>query len=102
MSDEDPETTPIGNADWLVDFNLKLSKKYPICDNEGCADEAVRYYRHTCCNAVSLACEFHTNAVARYLIDMQNRGSMARCTFCKAYKIPTALITRPQDLRLTP
>lgn len=95
------ENEPIGNADWLVDFKIKLEDKYPVCDNEGCDEESVHYYRHTCCNSVSLACEFHTNAVARYLIDMQNRGSMAKCAFCKQYKIPTALITRPQKLRLT-
>jgi len=101
---------PIGNADWLREFNIHeslpdgtvriMSDNYPYCDYENCANEAMYYYRHQCCNTVSLGCELHTNGMMRLLIELHQNGTMAKCVFCKKHKIPLMLITRPQILAL--
>jgi hypothetical protein len=104
-----PDVTPIGNDDWIVKDGLvernSDGQTIPLsgaveCDNNECSEEATCYYRHQCCNYVSLSCEGHRAAVVRFLMSMQQRGEIVRCFFCKTNKIPITLITRPQSLRL--
>jgi hypothetical protein len=104
------EFKPIGNSDWIVEYNLVEldadGQQVPLrsnveCDYKDCSNDAAFYYRTRCCNTVPLACEYHKNAVMRFLVTMQQSGEIIKCPFCKTNKIPLTLITRPQPLDST-
>jgi len=105
-----PDNKPIGNSDWIIEYGLVEldadGNQIPLtdrveCDYDQCGDGATFYYRHQCCNHVTLTCDLHKNMTITHLVRAQERGEVMTCAFCKKHKIPTMLITRPQPLRLT-
>lgn len=106
---DDSEFEPSkGDPDWAADLLVTNMDNQAVplidridCDHVNCLDPAAGYYRHMCCNTVVLACTGHCNGILRYLLELNQRGNLAKCIVCARFKPPLMLITHPQPLGLT-
>lgn len=88
---------PIGNSDWLKEYNLLLEDALP-CDSDDCDNEATCYAQVRCCGAVLIACYACMEKAVRLTEWMINRRRVITCAGCNERNAPKGWMTDPYKL----
>jgi len=90
---------PIGNSEWLGEFNLLLEDRVN-CDSAQCLNEAVFFSKTNCCESVMLACTPCMIEAGKSLELMIKRQDGIKCSNCNKVVPARGWLSIPNRLAL--